>query len=410
VRPGIYHLGPDPGFRPGTRHYQFGPTLIVGGVNSPFPPNVPRPGPIHHYQPPVSHRVGPIPGAGHSREGLRPIGGGHSGDPSVGMRANQAALERARAADAARAETARQAAERARAEAARQAERGRQSARDEARRSAERSRQVADQLQRDRNRRFAEDAARRHREFVSPVAGRRPGQLPQRGATELVPPRRATTSLVPTWGGLNGIPSKVPESPKLAPPILEVPQAVLFQLSDLRDRTLATGQSPAARSEYGQLIAVDGEGHVALMGPPILGGKDGVDMSAHREILKKSDVKGVALSDDRFTIIGIAHTHPVTNNFSGGDIANFANDRSDRVKLVVGEKAVFMLLRTAETDSEPIFRQAPTWDKKVATRIGELERGGTPRDAAHAIAVNETAQTLGMALYVYDRGTFRKVK
>jgi hypothetical protein len=69
-----------------------------------------------------------------------------------------------------------------------------------------------------------------------------------------------------------------------------------------------------------------------------------------------------------------------------------------------------MLLRTSETNADGLSRQMLNWDARVGKRMRDLEGEGSPRDRAHTIAVKEAAQELGMALYVYDKGTFRKVR
>jgi hypothetical protein len=167
MRPGIYQLRPDPGWGPCTTRYQFGDTLIVGArPNSPFPPYRPMPEPIRHFRPHISTRIGPIPGGG----GLGGIGGAgpHYGlriDPNVGMRANQAALDRARAADAARINETRRVAEQAHRQAMERARKDADRARDLA---AQRQRDFAAQQQRNLTMRRQDENLRMH------VFGRRP--------------------------------------------------------------------------------------------------------------------------------------------------------------------------------------------------------------------------------------------
>ena len=318
--PGIT-FGRDGGFRPGrsssgARLYDGGLVTITVRRPSPFPPLRVQPPHIPPMSRSTSSRIGPIRDGGGFRTGLHPYIPGPSSNP--GLAANQAALERARAADRARTETMRQNAERAR------------QTQDNLRRSAERARQMQDSL------RQTTERARRH---MPQVAGQRPPPPGRLG--EVVLPRRrgaANAPAVATWGGPNGLPSTVPQSRAMAPSTMELAPALFFQLSDLRDRTLASGKSPGARSEYGQLIAIDTFGRIALMGPPIAGAKDHVRMDPHRQILKRSAKDGSPVQDDSYKVIGIAHTHPVSNNFSGADIASFANERNDRVNLVVGRR------------------------------------------------------------------------
>lgn len=375
------------------------PMIIYARNRNPFPPSQSPPPRVPQMTRNSSHTIGPIRGAMDSGVPFHPAGSiGSSGAAS-----NQAALERARSDDARRAAAAQQAANQARRTA------------DEARRTAERMQSLNEQ-----NRKRMDDAyqsnidsfRRRQRDtFSDSGASAGPWVMGRRQQDDGAGRGKSTTAvgLTDHWGGENGVPAQVPKSPIAAQKTVQLPLAALVQLADLRDRTRASGNAPDTRKEYGQLIAVDEDGHIGLMGPPIVGSNSGVNMDPHRIILKDSGVPGQALEDSRYKVIGIAHSHPETNNFSGGDIADFANQSKDRVKVVVGGKSVFMLLRTAATNREQIERNPKNWEEIVGNRISALVKSGSDKDAAHTMAVLEAADKLGMALYVRDGGMFSKI-
>ena len=399
-RPDRFH--PDKGYRPGTRVYDFGGVTIDAELPGNPPPVRIPPRPIPGMIRSGSHQIGPIRNeGGFRREQQLPPGTFRDG----GRAANDAAPDRARAADAARTETARQ-----------NAERARRWQEDRRRDQRHRDLQLAEILRQDSLRRRQQESLQRALEsmrqsgerarLVQGRTGAKKDDGKGKGESKPLPPPPVTT-----WGGPDGLPIQMPDTPEKAPKKIVLPAAVTGDLNALQSLTAkSAGVVPGlGKLEYGRLITVNPSGTVALTGPSIEGTDESVSMDAHRMVPKATDVKGQLVHDDRFTIIGIAHSHPLTNNFSGGDLAEMANHPTDRIKLMIGPKHAYALVRTAAADKNPMHRDAKRLKDRLQERITLLEKNGHSRDGAHALAVKILADELGMALYVYDSGTFAKV-
>ena len=240
---------------------------------------------------------------------------------------------------------------------------------------------------------------RQRRAGASVVQGRRPGPGPVGAAREA------------PFIGWRLLVRDLPASPDRAPKTLEISGELSIALANLRQRTLNSGTGPVRQSEYGQVLAIDETGELVLVGDAIPGpkGEDG-SVRIKREILKPTDVTSIHLNDDRYQVVGVAHSHrkPDATTFSGGDLANFCNE-NDKVGMVVVPSGIsYVLVRTQQTSA--MSHNQDTWQNKQAARTDELvTKTGIERDRATLIATKELADELGLALYVKDNQVLRKV-
>jgi hypothetical protein len=394
------HFGPGHGTRPSVTRYVMEPLTVIGTIrpNSPFPPVRPIHQPIRHYTPPTSTRIGPIPGIG------RPGGGAGAGphyglrvDPNVGMRANQAALDRARAADTARTDARNRAAEASR----RAAEASRRAGADASRRSMEASRRAAADASRrsaEASRRAAADTSRRAAEAsrrASSVFGRRE-RPEQRRPLPLRQFLHQLFDLGPRLGGVDGIPAVPPRTPNDAPRTITLDGGITRQIDNLWHLMLEQdeGQRNRVNHEFGATIAVDLSNNLVLrnihMGQP---GSVNPDL----ELLGEPDLK----------IVGIAHTHPNPREagFSGTDFANMLN-RRDLVNVLVVENRQFLLMRSGGSRQ---FNSPNALQNAQAARIAELLRLGASQLSALRTTNIEMARQFGLAYYEREGGPFVRV-
>jgi hypothetical protein len=404
MKPGIYHLGPDPGMRPDSNLYQMGPTLIVGGSsNYPFPPYTPGPTPIRVYSPQVSTRIGPIRGIdygrGSSRGQFRP---GLTIDAQAGMRASQAAIDRSRAATKALEEASRKSAAKAHKQAIEHF--------DNFRKSADKSREAAKKaLDHARDQRIRDEAARvRHRQSFTGTGWRpavdqwsRPPQsqpltdrFGRRPPAESRP-RIDLVTLGPRWGGPDGVPSTPPPSRGTAPLRVVLPQKITQEMQDLWGTMIKEGRKYSYNPELNALLTVDLDGKWELRNKQFGGAfASGTD----RTLPFFSDLK----------ILGSVHTHPKASDagFSGGDVAKMVND-GDPLKILVVEGKLFLLMRTGQT-SKPGLNQIALQDVQSRRMAALMKEGKSEKSALHITNV-EMATQYGLAYYEGQGGTLSRI-
>ena len=119
---------------------------------------------------------------------------------------------------------------------------------------------------------------------------------------------------------------------------------------------------------------------------------------------------GVLLDTD-YEVIGVVHTHPDTDSFSGGDVAAFVDytieKKQHMIFIVVCPKTLFMMVRTGKTSGMNLSVDAK--QDEAHKRAGDLVKKKHPEGDAYLTAVKEMASKYGIALYKYQTGAFNKL-
>jgi hypothetical protein len=232
-------------------------------------------------------------------------------------------------------------------------------------------------------------------------------------------PRPRTHKLNISLWGVVGWPEP-PESVSACPARLGLPSQFiddlrkLYQYSTDRDHfwnknTLKWDPDHGKQIEWDRRIVLYQGSEIGLYGPcETLWMEDAAAIKEPRVMKKEGNMW---VPDTDYKTIGIAHVHPKTSTFSGGDIAKISGDLAEgndfRIAAVIHETSIHIFLRTKLT--EGIGKDQQTWLDMVYARMQELKKVGVSDKKAQDQAVIEAATKNNVALYIYEERLFRRL-
>jgi hypothetical protein len=228
-------------------------------------------------------------------------------------------------------------------------------------------------------------------------------------------PRRSRSMPITLWG-FTGIPRKLPATIEACPHKLVLPEKFVSDLHALYrhseqmlwNQRTEKWSSDGKQVEWARRIVLYKSDEIKLAGEFETITLEGNVKVGELQIKKK--VGNAWEPDTDCQTIGVAHTHPRTNTFSGGDIAALSNtivdSRDIRIFAVIRKESIHLLLRTARTFVG--IRDQEGWNKKAQAKADEAEKT-LPSEFAWNKAIAQASTENDCALYVYERDHFRKI-
>jgi hypothetical protein len=224
----------------------------------------------------------------------------------------------------------------------------------------------------------------------------------QKHVSPVARPTPRVTPRVRQWWEILGFSNKLPQTINAAPATVKFTDAMMTQVKNVYmimvNNPIATGNSPAKfNCERAMRIAVYKDQTVRLAGTIEVRDNKHVQTPDDFIYLKGSGV----LLDTDYEVIGVVHSHPDTDSFSGGDVASFVNytieKKQHMIFIVVCPKTLFMMVRTGKT-----YDIGLNPDKKqdvALKRASDLVKKGHSEGEAYLTAVKEMASKYDIALY-----------
>ena len=146
-----------------------------------------------------------------------------------------------------------------------------------------------------------------------------------------------------------------PDSWNAAPQFIAISSRLVDRLKQLQTRTQASADDPEKRKEYGLFVALH-NGFVTLPAQTLVTGSQTLSSSIATVSM------GVRITPmPGYEVIGVAHSHPVSDEFSVGDVLDFrGRSESDWMSFLSTPKNIWMILRTKKTNTIHTIPSAPS--------------------------------------------------